>query len=347
MAKNKKKQFYDLFQTTTSYIRNKLPTNVKSKTKHADTTIDITGFLVDSDYDFVESCGLLQTLNVEWHYFKEGTPAIFPESKDLMDKLLNAKYLFKDDFSLSFPFNTFQVAIPRGLEINGVKIPPFTVMQGPYAELSDKMSNFLAESEIEYDDSNLDAEAIKKNEDFLFISVGTQILPGINRFYQMPQKVFSQVVGSKNVNQYVDIMNAALEKQYIASDISIDKFEVNETSSIEFGILKIIAVLSIYLSATDSIYLKKGLPGTHLVSINMLDKLNKPTPYILKQTDALKKLSNKNSPEEHYRICHLRNLRSPKYYKGEYSHLPLGSRWIFVSDSLVNSKSNGYTPVEL
>ena len=146
-------------------------------------------------------------------------------------------------------------------------------------------------------------------------------------------------------------MNAHYAKKFedglISSEVAEKcRYEVTNLVTIQYAVYRLLACLSIYLSATESIYLKKGLPGSHLSSISMVDRLTRPQAYILNQTDTIKKSSG-SSPEEHYRIFHFRNLRAEKFYQGEYKHLPQGSRWVFVKDSLVNSKANGHTPWEI
>lgn len=49
---------------------------------------------------------------------------------------------------------------------------------------------------------------------------------------------------------------------------------------------------------------------------------------------------------EHYRCAHFRQLRAERYYTGEHKDKPVGSRIVFVTDSVVNARADDIKTVE-
>lgn len=354
MAKNKKKQLYDIYYSLNNFLMSKLNAKGKDSVSSEELLAKYIGYLWDKEQLDYTASKTECTATVEWSYIKENSPAIFPESLNLLDKLFHSKYLFKDDFNLVFPFNTFQVAIPRGFEIEGQKIPPFIVNIGHLNDLISQKKEFFKVADLDASEDYPD-EVIYRNERFIQIAIsGGKSNMGQNPYLQIRESMLPIAVKSKNVEEYCEYMQVEHAKDKAngyhenqIEGIANNNWKNPKDSLIEFSILKIIAVLSIYLSATENIFLKKGLPGSHMSSVGMIDKIDRPAPYILKQTDTIKKLSNNSSPEEHYRVFHFRNLKADKYYQGEHSHLKKGSRWVFVKDSLVNSKTKGHTPIKI
>lgn len=354
MGKSKKKQFYDLYYSINNFLLSQLKPKVRNQVNKEDVLADFLGFLWEQPN--TEQAAITElSANVEWAYMKNDSPAIFPESEALLEKLFHSKYLFKDDFKLTFPFKTFQVAMPKGFEVDGKKIPAFIVNIGTFKELLEEKKEFLKSANLGGTE-NYPEEVLDQNERYIQISIsGGKSSMGRNGYLQIRESMLPLAVKSRNVEEYVQLLSDEHERDKAKGyhEDQIDSITKNnwegdpKDSIIEFSILKIIAVLNIYLSATESVYLKKGLPGSHLTSVHMIEKIDKPLPYLLRQTDSIKKLSNSRSPDEHYRIFHFRNLKADKYYQGEYEHLEKGSRWVFVKDSLVNSSTKGHTPIEL
>lgn len=351
----KKPQLYDLHRSTTAFLMKKIPAGMRGTASPDEIIAKMTGFL----WDKAENPNVTKleerielTGSIEWSYFRSGTPAIFPESKNLLEKLFHSNYLFNGDFKLSFPFKTFQVAIPRGFEVDGVKIPPFLVRICRFSEMVEEHKAFLKEADINASEDYLIEDMISKDMHIGISISGDKNSHGLNGYFQIKESIISSAVKSRNVKEFAALLNEQhkLDLAEGKADASKDykyKWGSDDKTAVEFAIVKILAVLSIYLSATENVYLKKGLPGSHMTSIGLVNHIDKPTPHLLKQTETIKKLSNNNSPDEHYRVFHFRNLRAERYYQGEYKDIPIGSRWVFVKDSLVNSKTNGFTPVSI
>jgi hypothetical protein len=76
-------------------------------------------------------------------------------------------------------------------------------------------------------------------------------------------------------------------------------------------------------------------PGFPKVKFSLPQQSERPAAsHLLTPSDAS---GSGASRDEHYRSWFLRQLCHEKYYQGEHANLKRGSRWVFVSDTLVNS----------
>lgn len=126
-------------------------------------------------------------------------------------------------------------------------------------------------------------------------------------------------------------------------DVSYRSQEVKgDDATAEFYAFKIVCALAVYNQATEGEMLQPGMPGG---KANVLGKLGKTQNYSMTYAAAQRE---GESPNAHYRQWHFRQLRDQRYYQGKHQNRPVGSRWTFVRDTLVNAKkTDPHTAVDL
>jgi hypothetical protein len=96
---------------------------------------------------------------------------------------------------------------------------------------------------------------------------------------------------------------------------------------------KIIAGISVYMSANNISELNDGLPDKGNVSI---DNFKPDLKYSFKNISAPPPSNySESSDVMTTRSFHFRQLRDERYYKNEYEKLDRGSRWVFVREAQV------------
>lgn len=92
----------------------------------------------------------------------------------------------------------------------------------------------------------------------------------------------------------------------------------------------------------DENKLQEGLPSKFVKDKYNLH-MNAPnsSPYLLRSTPSIEREVTVKGA--HYRQFHFRNLQDERFYRGEHENKEIGSRWVPVSDSLVNSHDDPFT----
>lgn len=248
--------------------------------------------------------------------------SIFPNSNELIDTMLNAK-LGDFDFNLiKPPSNTFAVVMPRGYKSpDGILIPSFIVN---WFKLS-KMQNFMTEVL----QSDVFSQCVSKES--MERASKSELSITVSSYDVKSRKINFQIASDDEIyeiQKYKPVGVANSESQ------NIDYTVMKNT------MIKIAIAIAVFNSAYKN-FLSKGLPKGA--------KIGKLTggfisSSVIMGNDLAIPSSHRSS---HLRCFHFRQLRHPKYYKGEYSDQPIGSRWIPVSETWVGDDIDAYTAKNL
>ena len=162
---------------------------------------------------------------------------------------------------------------------------------------------------------------------------------------KMEEHLLSLALKAENAEQLLKLVN--LYQNDNNGDINCNLIEALKNDKYNKQIyysLRTLASVGVYLSL-DSNKLKEGLPSKFLSEIQKT-KVGKILPdiFLIESTKAIENsVEDRKDTDKHYRGFHFRNLRSEVYYQNEHKDKKIGSRWTFVSDSLVKSKDEAMT----
>lgn len=273
----------------------------------------------------------------EYYWSTRNRPSIFIESESVARRLLEATYDVKWIDSIDMPFDSFILSMPKNFQIDGVTIPGCLVTWMPFNEMENKAVRPFCKKAGIPEPSGVTVPSDYEKSMTIHISYQDPYdsKKAIYARCVIPVEFFEPLLKSTTLDEFRDI----------AGDYQSTFVHLLESSEddlkIQFTLLKIILAMSVYNQATEGSHLVSGLPGTKIQIDGMIRSL-KPNHRTLRMP-SLKK-PDRSSPHDHYRSFHFRQLRSDRYYKGEYQNYPKGSRWTFVSDAWVSHSGKSIEP---
>lgn len=117
-------------------------------------------------------------------------------------------------------------------------------------------------------------------------------------------------------------------------------------ASLQFYALRLVASLGVYHLATGGKRLKPGYPTP------IAPKMDGKRPeQIVAPLTLSSSLPHDDAPsldkQSHFRTWHFRQLRDQRFYRGEFENSAPGSRYVFVSESVVGMDVTPHTQKEL
>lgn len=337
MAKKRtiKKQGYHLYQGSGAVLINHCKKELGAGYFKKDPILNVAKYFMEVSNGEVALDSNFHDLSREYAWEKEGKPAIFPQSPLLLETLINSKFMMKNELTLDFPFKHFTLAMPKGIEIQGMEMPGILVSSGKYCDIENAGRGALI--------SKLNPSKAYIAEDETEVVLISFKDPNSNEIItsSLNFKELLLVLQCQNYEQYKTCCQSIVSKYDDAGEIGL--LTGNDPANrVLFNAFRIVASVGVYMAATNNEKLKKGLPGSHVGALANADSIDRPGQvFLLEETPTMRQL--RNSPEGHYRGFHFRNLRHEKYYQNEHNEKPHGSRWTFVSDSLINDHSDPHT----
>lgn len=280
-------------------------------------------------------------LGEELRWKRHGQRVIFPENEVLLDRLLRAKFDLESFQYFKPPFSSFMLPIPCKFRPDDSTVTGLLVNFYPYEDVAKHVHKPL----IEYAGKHFDPDVRVSDEH----QPGENVL-SICQIDKMGNKMKAASVRSSIlISKLPEILKVDSVEEFGRKIGTMAKASYSflelppEDLKMQFYAFKIVLAMSVYHMATEGKFLQSGMPGQGLPP--MVGKYNHKThqSFHLTGTDAM---LIKASPQEHYRQWHFRNLRDERYYQGEHKEKPKGSRWVFVSDSMVGGHdSDPYTLV--
>jgi len=260
----------------------------------------------------------------EDRYFKSGgSQVIFPESSVVLDNLLKARYAMQSPEGFTLPFSSLVLSPMRGYRYQGVEIPSIFATWVPSAQYrSEILDPFLGElgvapSQVSYEDL--------PDQGMLIICYAIRNGAGHRRTAIYGEDL-PELLAAKDSNAFVASMRRL---SLMHPDQTPDDDEVKR----QFFCLRLIAALGVYHLATEGRRLRLGFPTTTQPRLDGRKPGQAMSPITL--TNALPSFGEGVTPVGHFRTWYFRQLRDKMYYRGEYEHLPQGSRYTFVTEALI------------
>jgi hypothetical protein len=267
---------------------------------------------------------MLTILANELAWSRSGRKVIFPENKGLVLDLLKSAADVKDPRGLVFPFSSFSIACPEGMEINGTAIKSSLISYMKIREVNETLLKSM------YSETKLKNRIAlrftgKDPEERIFYIIQRSSL-GRPFSYCFLESDVPGIMAAKDYREGLNAISFRVDKS--PDNIPEQEEELKE----QFYAVKLACALGIYNQATDSKFLTPGLPedGPPRQFITGGQWQKNISPSCLQAPPV-----EKDSPRGHVRSWFFRQLRHEKYYQKEYKTLAPGSRWRFVRSALV------------
>lgn len=328
-----KKPIYDLYpqlnQKLCSVFRREM---LGGKERKSATDVNVMRKILSFQPDLVQTLDFL-ILSEEYFWDRQGSHVLFPQSDAVLTNLLKANYVMTEQ-GFSLPFDSFVLAMPHGYQFEGVALPSFMVSMLPY-QTAQEYSIFPycdhlkipRPGTVAHGDSPDNARCITLS----YRDANNSMM--YSRVLQTEDKLPS-ILAAKNTQEF---RAAVGEYSHTKGIIASDEMDLK----IQFICVKLVAAIGVYNLATEGQRLVDGFPGN--IAPKMMGSRNERPlkPFTIKNASEVTRERELIDP--HYRTWHFRQLRDERYYRGQYAEQPVGSRYSFVTDTLVGQKVSPHT----
>lgn len=264
---------------------------------------------------------LIMSAEAAWE--DSGMHALFVEQKDI-DALLKGKYSLNKLPALFTPYKSFALCLPAEFSVEGIK-PGGGVLVSTYPDMADydKVLRTALEK-VGVEGVEPPEEQRQQGSNIMTMTyLGADNAHVVLSYYG---EQLESLFNSKNFAEYKQHSNSLS----ISSPLDMDLDEGEQ--KLQYTLVKLVLSISIFAMAKpDSIV--SGFP--------------KAKGFVLDGTigdgvssSSLTASFKRRSVTEHYRSWFLRQLSHEKYYQGEFKNLAPNTRFVFVEDTVVNSKVN-------
>ncbi len=331
-----KDRAYCLANTYKKLIRKIDPSGYSKLKKMSNEAIMKDMFLADP-YNMINSLDS-PILADEMAWKDSGRHVIYPESAELVDRLLDAKFDFNHTGNIKLPFGEFVLALPAGYQYKGVRLKGILVTIHPVKEIQNRFNKVLRW--IGFKDNAIQVHHNLDNTDESVLSISTLDNSGNNSTIRSSESLgrLKYILDAHDYHEFNERLGRTSER---VNYTIIDLDEADQ--QIQFYANRLVAALAVYCIATEADTLKKGFPKGFLPKFDGKVELPKSSNnYVLK--DVIESSGTKATTQSHVRNWHFRQLRDKRYYQNQYAQKPIGSRWVFVRESVVNpSNIDPYT----
>lgn len=278
----------------------------------------------------------LHIFSDEYLWLRNGANAIFPESADVLENLYRARFQIDSAEGFSLPFDSFMVSIPQGLKIEGLRIPSFIVSTFPYRKMEElvigpfaRHAKFSKPVHVGLEDGPEDEIAISLC--YKDPTSSTAYSRTLMSAYQIPS-ILQAETGTDleaDLKPYENYRNVVGLSDY---DLNVQRI-----------MLRLVAALGVYNMATEGKRLVPGLPGSQEPKLIGKAPMRGFTNTTLSNAFPPPKRGNHAQADGFYRTWFFRQLRDDRYYKGENSRFAKGTRYVFVSDTVVGTNVEAHT----
>lgn len=272
---------------------------------------------------------------MEEHYWSKHPTVIFPESSEILDRLVKSSFSIKNPDKLFTEQESFMLAMPKDFKINGK----------PACAVLVTISNFTQHRFKLYDS---------------FFDWVNMPMPGINHHFDENEWSVAlnyKIDGESDDMYYRSVIPATKMADLLASDPhdyqsilgtfpEVDthrgtSFALDaEHGAFQQTLFRLILAVVIYKKTVKN-SLIEGYPGENRP---VYEEIYSPAykDYSL----GMPHLNEQHSPKEHYRSWYFRQLNHDKYYQGVYADVPKGSRIVFVKDTMVGTEVHAKTLID-
>jgi len=272
---------------------------------------------------------LLQSINysilAEEHYWLEKSRVvIFPETAEILEKLTQAKFNIEHVAGINMPHDCFILAFPKDFMIKDVQANSCMIS---YLDSAGRMEH-LHKPFLKYIKAGK-SHVTEKYDRGLYISYMNPYEKNSVVRMNVPSYLLADCLMAESATEYVKLVGHFETKD--AGTIKLNQHELEY----QFALYQIVVRVGIYSTACDA--LRSGYPHVRPKHLEP-----KGISYV-DQTLGL--TSETRTVGMHYRSWHFRQLTNERYYRGEYANKPIGSRVVFVKDSMIGKNIEAETLV--
>ena len=255
-------------------------------------------------------------------YWKETSRhVIFPRNTEILYKLFTSRFSLEKSSGFTTPHKNFVLAFPKGYEIDGTQAKGVLVTYMPFP---DRMSE-IHERFCDYLKQPMDYVAPSAYADRPVLTVAYQSPYDDEMLYSftVPERLIPECLSAGDPETYYEVLGA-----YPKYNMDFDLDERDRRY--QYTLFQLIIRLSVYAMAYDGA-LVDGYPDVRPKHLE---------PKGLKYRDTTLRMPalEKKDPKAHYRSWHFRQLVDERFYRGEHGNKPVGSRIVFVKDTVVGQK---------
>lgn len=218
------------------------------------------------------------------------SPVIFPEDQSVVDDLLDGTFALTDTEAFSLPFESFVLAMPEGLEVDGVTIPTCLVTWIPaQTHIKTVIDGLLAKHRLPPSTIQL----LPENRDKKILAIIAPARDGSHSRVMCYHSLIPKLLASKTLAQYRKTIGN-LSDETIATDL--DEYDSKQ----QFFLLKIITALGVYTAACGvDVCLTRGFNNVRLRATAMPKTVKKMNALTLRKAQAVEDLALEDNEEVH------------------------------------------------
>ena len=307
---------------------------------------DLNGVREAMSFVYTNHPEIMNTLEPSFHaeeYFwaNRSRVAYFLENLDLAEGLMRGSYKIHDPMTLiGGDTDSFMLMLPKGLKVASdfpveggllVSIMPLEYRQKIlFGDFFKWMG--LGEPEVSIPDGMM--------QDFT-IAINYQVDPTLFAYSRLvlPSSNFSKVIGINSPAEYAEFMNSQNQMEGMEGYVPLTEKECEA----QFYLFKLVCGFLVYRQCMPD-RIVEGFPAGLNRFETMTPVTSSTVPLVVSgPKDDRKETSGKVS---HYRSWYFRQLMDDRYYKGEHSAKPKGSRVVFVRDTYIGADIEPETVVE-
>jgi hypothetical protein len=263
---------------------------------------------------------IAMTAEVNWE--KSGMNALFVEQKDI-DALLKGKYSLNKLPKVFTPYKAFALCLPAEFEVKGIK--PGGVLISTYPDMDD-FENTIKEMIDKIGVNGIDPPEEQRQYGTNIMTITYSDIEGRTTVLNYHSEQLERLFKSKDFAEYRSYLFPFESKSPMGEELDENEVEL------QYVLVKLVLSISVFaMTKPDAI-----LSGFPKVKGFALDGAIEEGV----SSSSLSAGFKKSRPSEHYRSWYIRQLSHEKYYQGEYKNYPPNSRFVFVEDTVVNSKVN-------
>ena len=265
-------------------------------------------------------------ISEEYYWRGHSQVVLFPEDTQVIERLLKAKLDIKMSSGIRMPHESFILAFPRDYKINGQPAQSclitqlsrkrrFTHMHEPFTQKYFGTSNTIDET---------------SEGNGIHICYRDPLNRAMTVRSCIPETSMTAALHAKTPEQWHDVLGSYDPER----DSTIVELSTQDILY-QMALIQIIMRVAVYASACDSA-LREGYPTIRPKHLE---------PKGISYTDKTLQLARtgKGDTKEVYRSWFFRQLVHERYYRGEHAGEPIGSRIVFVTDTVVNQKIEAET----
>jgi hypothetical protein len=259
----------------------------------------------------------------------EGRKVVFPGDTDFFNSLLKSKFALGGGVSLNLPYSSFILAMPKDYMVDGVTIPSVIVNYNLAHERTQRYNTAATIMGLPLMENA--ENSLTGNDSLSFFYQDPYGDAGV--FVQVNQTPINvgSALSANSADEYAEVLGRIPDDLVSAAALPPSPTDL----IIQYVVTKLIAGISVYLSARGIDKLQDGLPyGGRLTISNLKTDIKYSYSHL-----PLSEVSSKGGATGVMttRSFHFRQLRAPIYYQNEFKNLQAGSRWVFVKEAQVGN----------